>query len=95
MSRGVGLAALSVVLALAWHHSQVPVKRVEPAQKLPRFRLPRDLPALGLFKNNLYAVDPDALIYLGDPVAVRLTDGVRIEPYRDELMACVVGLVVA
>ena len=96
MSKSVGLAALTVgLLALTLHRSG-PVKRVKPVRGLPRFRLPQDLPALGLFKDHTYAIDPDALIYLGDPVVVRLTGrAVRIEPYCDELMGCVIGLVVA
>lgn len=73
-----------------------PLKSVRAPRKLPCFTLPKDLPAFGLLKNNVYAVDPDALIYLGDPVAVRLTGNtIRIEPYNDDLMGCVVGLVLA
>ena len=96
---GVGLTALSVaLLALALNRfPTTPTPRpVKAPRKLPWFTLPQDLPDLGLFKNNVYAIDPDALIYLGDPVAVRLTGSkVRIEPYSDDLIDCVVGLVLA
>ncbi|CAN5825950.1 hypothetical protein BH24DEI2_BH24DEI2_12880 [soil metagenome] len=97
MTRSVGLAALTVgLLALTLNRQPVPVRRLEPVRKLPFVKLPRDLRALGLVKDRVYAVDPDALICLGDPVAVRLTGrAVRIEPYCDELMGSVVGLVVA
>lgn len=95
--QNVGLTALSVsLLALTLMHLQTlpPLKPVRAPRRLPCFTLSKDLPAFGLLKNNIYTVDPDALIYLGDPVAVRLTgDTIRIESYNDDLMGCVVGLV--
>lgn len=59
-----------------------------------RFRLLEDLPGLGLRSGRSYGIDPHALIYLGDPVAVRDASGrVLLAEYQDELMPSVIGLV--
>jgi hypothetical protein len=61
-----------------------------------RIWLSRDIPSLNLLGNRFYRIDPDALLYLGDPVAVRTGDDrVMVAPYQDDLLASVVGRVVA
>lgn len=57
--------------------------------------LDHDVPNLGLRKGQFLKVYPEALIYLGDMVAIRgEMDTLSVARYEDELMGCVAGLAV-
>jgi hypothetical protein len=89
------LFVLGCALARQAPHPQ-PAQRPEaPAGR--RIWLNRDIPSLNLSGNRFYRIDPDALLYLGDQVAVRVeeSDRVMVAPYQDDLLASVVGRVVA
>lgn len=53
-----------------------------------------DIPAWGFRKGEQVRVFPDAPVYLGDIVALRSDEGLKLARYRDEYMGLVVGLAV-
>ena len=60
-----------------------------------RFVLQKDVPELGLRRGELLRIDPEALVYVGDVVALRdAHDEVVLARFHDELMHCTAGLVV-
>lgn len=60
-----------------------------------RFVLARDVPSLELRRGERLCVDPDALIHVGDVVALKSEEPeVVLARFHDELMHCVDGLVV-
>lgn len=76
---------------LAWWLER---RKLEPSAL--RLRALTDVPGLGLARGRSYRVDPEALIYLGDPVAVRGEDGgVLVTRYEDAWMGAVIGRVMA
>lgn len=76
---------------LAWWLER---RKLEPGAL--RLRALADVPGLGLARGRSYRIDPEALIYLGDPVAVRGEDGdVLVTRYEDEWMGAVIGRVMA
>jgi hypothetical protein len=69
---------------------------LEVGRALPRrFVLAEDAPSLDLRRGELLRVEPEALIRVGDVVALRTEDAeVVLTRFHDELMHCVAGLVV-
>lgn len=60
-----------------------------------RFVLAKDVPSLDLHRGELLRVEPDALIRVGDIVALKTEEPeVVLARFHDELMHCVAGLVV-
>ena len=60
-----------------------------------RITLGHDMKPFGLYKGDLLTIYPDALIYLGDLVALKSGGGeLTLARYRDEYMDRVFGLVV-
>ena len=53
-----------------------------------------DIPAWGFCKGERVRVFPNAPIYLGDVVALRSDEGLKLARYRDEYMGSVAGLAV-
>ncbi|MEX2543310.1 MAG: hypothetical protein WD314_16010 [Trueperaceae bacterium] len=60
-----------------------------------RFKLSNDAPSLNLRRGELLRVEPEALIFVGDVVALKTDEPeVVLTRFHDELMHCVEGLVV-
>lgn len=60
-----------------------------------RFKLTDDAPSLNLRRGELLRVEPEALIFVGDVVALKTEEPeVVLTRFHDELMHCVEGLVV-
>ncbi len=97
-TNSVGLALLTVgLVSLLLERGAPPAEGLEPShpEGWQRFRLQRDLPHLGLMRGRNYLVDPEALLYLGDPVVVRGEQGsVFLTGFQDEWMGSVIGRVV-
>ena len=73
-----------------------PLKSNDSPRLAPRrFILARDVPSLDLRRGEQLRVDPEALIYVGDVVALKTDEPeVVLARFHDELMHCVDGLVV-
>lgn len=94
------LLAASVVAAVAMTRKAqgeaVTRQGVAKRERAPkRFVLSKDVPSLQLRRGELLRVEPEALIYVGDIVALKSEQQeVVLTRYHDELMHCVSGLVV-
>jgi hypothetical protein len=94
------LLAAGVFAAVAL--TRRPGERLDPQPHLPenkgvsrRFVLARDVPSLELRRGEVLRVEPEALIHVGDVVALRSDEPeVVLARFHDELMHCVAGLVV-
>ena len=95
--------AAGVVAAVAFTRKGQPVRSGAPAslgypapRPAPRrFVLAKDVPSLELRRGERLRVEPDALIYVGDVVALKSDEPeVVLARFHDELMHCVDGLVV-
>jgi hypothetical protein len=71
-------------------------ERPADGHRIPRrFVLAEDAPSLDLRRGELLRVEPEALIRVGDVVALRTEKSeVVLTRFHDELMHCVAGLVV-
>lgn len=91
------LLAAGVVAAVAMTRKPVGARdSYTPVVRAPRrFKLTKDAPSLDLRRGELLRVEPEALIFVGDVVALKTDEPqVVLTRFRDELMHCVEGLVV-
>ncbi|HEX7003494.1 MAG TPA: hypothetical protein VF168_04860 [Trueperaceae bacterium] len=90
-----GVAA-AVALTRKGHHQQMSAPTNRAPRLAPRrFILAKDVPSLDLRRGERLLVDPDALIYVGDVVALKSDEPeVVLARFHDELMHCVDGLVI-
>lgn len=95
--------AAGVVAAVAFSRQGQPLRSGAPASlgySVPRpaprrFVLAQDVPSLDLRRGERLRVEPNALIYVGDVVAIKSDEPeVVLARYHDELMHCIDGLVV-
>ena len=68
----------------------------DPVHTAPhRITVQKDVPALGLARGDLLRIESEALIHVGDVVALRSGgEEVVLTRFHDELMHCTAGLVV-